>query len=71
VTAALLILAAVLVGLAVRAGRRDAQWMRERRSGPLDSVPLRPKTKRIHLGLRLASVVGVLVLAVATAVAHG
>ena len=70
-TVALLIFAVVLAGLAVRAGRRDAHWMRERRSGPLDSVPLRPKAKRIHLGLRLASVAGVLVLAVATAVAHG
>jgi hypothetical protein len=70
-TVALVVLAGALVGLAVRACRRDTQWLRDRRPGPLDSVPLRAKAKRIHLGLRVASVAGVLAVALATVVAHG
>jgi enterochelin esterase-like enzyme len=49
--------------LAARAWRRDTRWLRQRRPGPLDFVPIRAKTKRVHLGLRALTVVVWLVLA--------
>jgi hypothetical protein len=67
ISGAFVLLAAGLVVLAVRAVRRDSRWLRDRRPGPLDSLPLRPRAKRIHIGLRALSVLWVLLLAATTA----
>lgn len=63
ISGVLVLSAVVLAALAVRAVRRDGRWLRTRRPGPLDSVPLRPMAKRTHLGLRALSVLWVLLLA--------
>jgi hypothetical protein len=60
---AMVVLAVVLALAALRAWRRDSQWLRSRERGPLDFVPMRAKAKRVHLGLRGLCVGALLVAA--------